>query len=54
VGILAVAYPFKLNHVWIGEESFVEMVKDVWNDLGLHHIIGAQWRLVGKLTSLKM
>jgi endonuclease/exonuclease/phosphatase family metal-dependent hydrolase len=29
VGIPAVACPLKLNLVWIGEDSFVEMVKDV-------------------------
>jgi hypothetical protein len=48
-----VAYPFKLNPVWIGEDSFVGMVRDVWNDPCLHHITGSQRRLVGKLSSLK-
>jgi hypothetical protein len=53
VGIPTIAYPFKLNPVWIGEDSFAELVRDVWNDLSLHHITCAQRRLVGKLTSLK-
>jgi hypothetical protein len=53
VGILAVAYPFKLNPVWIGDDSFAGMVRDVWNDPRLLLIIGAQRRLVGKLSLLK-
>jgi hypothetical protein len=32
VGIPTVAYPFKLNPTWIGDDSFVGMVRDVWND----------------------
>jgi hypothetical protein len=32
----------------------VEMVKDVWNDPGLHHIIGAQRRLGGETHFFKI
>jgi hypothetical protein len=52
-GILAVAYPFKLNLDWMSDDSFVGMVRDVWSDLCLLLIIGAQRRLVGKLSLLK-
>ena len=54
MGIPRVMYPFKLNPVWIGEEYFEVMVKDVCMDSGLHNIIGAQRRLVGKITTLKL
>jgi hypothetical protein len=53
VGILAVAYPFKLNPDWMSDDSFAGMVRDVWNDPCLLLIIGAQRRLVGKLSLLK-
>jgi hypothetical protein len=53
VGIPTVAYPFKLNPVWLREESFAIMVREVWNDSQLQQVIGAQRRLVGKLSLLK-
>jgi len=53
VGILAIAYPFKLNPDWMSDDSFVGLVWDVWNDPCLLIIIGAQRRLVGKLSLLK-
>jgi hypothetical protein len=32
VGVPVVTHPFKLNPVWLREESFAIMVREVWND----------------------
>jgi hypothetical protein len=53
MGFPKVACPFKLKPVWIGEETFEVLVKDVWMDPGLDKIIGSQRRLVGKISTLK-
>jgi len=48
-----VAHPFKLNSVWIIEDSFGLMVKEVWMDPSFAIIPGAQRRLVAKVSTLK-
>jgi hypothetical protein len=52
-GVKSVSYPFKFNSVLLKDESFGDLVKDVWT---LHRTSmggSAQSRLVGKLKSLK-
>jgi hypothetical protein len=52
-GYPTVAFPFKLNPDWMNNESFVGIVRQVWNDLRHLLIVRAQRRLVGKLSLLK-
>jgi hypothetical protein len=48
-----VASSFKLNPDWLKEESFVEIVRQVWNDPRHLLTVGAQRCLVGKISLLK-
>jgi hypothetical protein len=48
-----VASPFKLNPEWLKDDSFVKIVRQVWNDPRHIHIVRAQRQLVGKLSLLK-
>ena len=52
-GLLSTAHPFKLNPSWLREEFFDTLVHDVWSDLHLQQVVGAQRKLVERLTSLK-
>jgi hypothetical protein len=42
-------YPFKLNSMWLKEEEFSTIVKEVWNDQQFVLESGVQRRLVWKL-----
>jgi hypothetical protein len=48
-----VASPFKLNPEWLKDDSFVNIVRQVWNDPRHLNTVGAQRRLVKKLSLLK-
>jgi hypothetical protein len=49
-----VASPFKLNPEWLKDDTFGNIVKQVWNDPRHLIIDGAQKRLVKKLSLLKL
>jgi hypothetical protein len=46
-------YPFKLNSMWLKEEDFTSIVKEVWTDQQFGIEPGVQRRLVWKLRVLK-
>jgi hypothetical protein len=46
-------HPFKFNPVWLRDETFAILTRDVWLDKNFELIEGAQRRLVEKLSLLK-
>jgi hypothetical protein len=51
--IKSVAYPFKFNLAMLKDDSFGDLVRDVWSSQHDSVVEGAQTRLVGKLFKLK-
>jgi hypothetical protein len=49
-----IAFPFKLNPLWLAEVDFATIVSEVWQDPGFLEESDIQIRFVGKLRSLKV
>ena len=50
IGIPKTVHPFKFKPVWLRDETFTILTKDVWLDKRFELIEGAQRRLVEKLS----
>jgi hypothetical protein len=53
IGTERIKYPFKFNQGWLHEESFVEIIREVWLDNRFNLIVEAQRRLTENLSLLK-
>jgi hypothetical protein len=53
-GFKSVAYPFKFNPALLKDESFGDLVRDVWSNHQDSEVEGAQKRLARKLFKLKI
>jgi hypothetical protein len=54
IGTPKTMHPFKFNPVWLRDETFAKLTRDVWLDKRFELIEGAQRRLVEKLSLLKI
>jgi hypothetical protein len=54
IGIQKTVHPFKFNPVWLRDDSFAKLTREVWLDNRFELIEGAQRRLVENLTLLKV